>query len=552
MKRMMGKWNVGILKSRRDELRVVDEKSESEPRRCDLFLGGRNIGFMKNTEAGMRKTIWLIMSVLLTGLIISGCSKTSEKSSGKGGSMTAAANNGERKVLYWYDPMNPTVHFDHPGKSPTMDMDLVPMYTDQGEDDRDVIRVDPAMVQNIGVVTAPVERRRLTRTIDTYGVVVPDEKSISDINTRVSGWIEKLYFDYTGMDVRKGQPMAVIYSPELIAAEQEFLQSVSFAGVTGNSVKTQNVGSQLIKSARGRLRFFGMSGSQIDELQSTGKVIERVTIHSPGDGVILGKNVFEGQKISEGQTLFTVADLRRVWILADVFRIDMPFLKLGSPATVTYSSSESYNGRINFVYPEVDMTARSVKVRIPLHNPGMVMKVGQYVNVAIHSLVSYDAIAVPSEAVINTGLRQVVAVALGGGRFQIREVKLGPYAGGYYEVLDGLGVGDTIVTSGQFLIDSDANLKFAGTAMAGTAQTGDGSPGTGGGEPEKQNQNGGMEDMQGMDMKTGKTEHGEQNTNDSMNGMDMPGMNMNNRKSANHSPDSSLRSPASDSTRQEN
>jgi len=275
-----------------------------------------------------------------------------------------------------------------------------------------------------------------------------------------------------------------------------------------------------------------MSDREIDQLRSTGKVIDRVTIHSPSDGVILEKNVFEGQKISEGQTLFRVANLYHVWILAEVFKIDMPFLKLSSPATVSYSSSETYNGTVDFVYPEVDVTARSIKVRIPLYNPGMTMKVGQYVNVAIHSPISYDAIAVPSQAVINTGLRQVVAVALGGGRFQIRQVKLGPYAGGYYEVLDGLNVGDTIVTSGQFLIDSDANLKFAGAAMSAMPgmnmqnnKTGTGSeaPETGNAPREKSE----MQDMPGMNMSDHGAKHSDaRSKKDSMKGMDMPGMNM--------------------------
>ncbi|HQT91758.1 MAG TPA: efflux RND transporter periplasmic adaptor subunit [Candidatus Kryptobacter bacterium] len=470
----------------------------------------------------MKNSVRLLVPVLLTGLLLAGCGKTSNNNSAKGDSTATASSKRERKVLYWYDPMSPTIHFDHPGKSPTMDMDLVPMYADEGDNNPNVIRIDPAMVQNIGVVTAPVERRSLTRTINTYGVVVPDEKTISDINARVSGWVEKLYFDYTGKAVRKGEPMAVIYSPELIAAEQEFLQYVSFAAVSGRSVTQPG---NLIKSARERLTFFGMNDRQIDGLQSTGKVLDRVTIHSPSDGVILEKNVFNGQKISAGQTLFTVADLQHVWILADVFRIDMPFLKLGSPATVAYSSAESYDGSVDFIYPEVDATARSVKVRIPLYNPDVAMKVGQYVNVAIHSPISYDAIAVPSQAVINTGLRQVVAVALGGGRFEIREVKLGAYADGYYEVLNGLSEGDTIVTSGQFLIDSDANLKFAGTAMEGTSETGKGSPGAGGGTPEKQTESGDMDNM--------------------------PGMDMNDQKTVNHSPDSGLRSSAKDSTRQE-
>ncbi len=493
----------------------------------------------------MRKTYLIIVPLIATALMLAGCGK-SQRGSGtaSGDSTVVGASSGARKVLFWYDPMNPTVHFDHPGKSPFMDMELQPMYADRNVSNPNIISVDPAMVQNIGVVTAPVERRRLTRTINTYGVVMPDEKSISDINTRVSGWIDRLYFDYTGMTVRKGEPMAVIYSPELIAAEQEFLQSVSFAGVSGNGVTQSN---PLIASARQRLAFFGMSDGEINELQKTGKVNDRVTIYSPSDGVILEKDVFEGQKISEGQSLFRVANLYQVWILADVFKIDMPFLKLGSPATVSYSSSESYDGEVDFVYPEVDAAARSVKVRIPLYNPDMDMKVGQYVNVTIRSQVSYDAVAVPSQAVINTGLRQVVAVALGAGKFEIRQVKLGAYADGYYEVLDGLDEGEMVVTSGQFLIDSDASLREAGTAMAGMSMPPP-SPGTPDGQNGSTDDMPGMnvpthgngsaertEDMPGMDMH-GKgmdhlTHNGDHRTgNGSTQSMDMPGMNMRSRK----------------------
>ncbi len=421
----------------------------------------------------MKKTTKVLMAVIVITTIFVGCGKSSNDTGAKGDSTAAASNKGERKVLYWYDPMSPTIHFDHPGKSPTMDMDLVPKYDGEDEDNPNIIKVDPAMVQNIGVVTAPVEHRKLTRTINTYGVVAPDERSISDINTRVGGWIEQLYFDYTGMDVRKGQPMAVIYSPDLIAAEQEFLQMVSFSQVGGDSASRSR---SLISSARERLGFFGMSGNEIDELQRTGKVIDRVVIHSPEDGVILEKDIFTGQKISSGQTLFRVADLRHIWILADVFKMDMPFLKFGSPATVSYSqdasenNSQSYAAMVDFIFPEVDATARTVKARISLNNPGMKMKVGQYVNVAIHSQVSYSAIAVPSQAVVNTGLRQVVAVALGNGKFEIRPVRLGVYADGYYEITEGLTEGETIVISGQFLIDSDANLKSAGASLMPDAQ----------------------------------------------------------------------------------
>lgn len=479
--------------ARSDRLEVRSQRKAAEPNRHnDPLLEFMNKGILKMRKMKIKKTI--AIPILLAAFVLSGCGKSGRGGNAKDDSSTAtsavAANKSDRKVLFWYDPMHPTVHFDHPGKSPFMDMELQPMYADQGNSNPNVISVDPAMVQDIGVVTAPVERRRLTRTINTYGVVMPDEKSIVDINTRVGGWIEKLNFDYTGMSVSKGEPMAVIYSPELIAAEQEFLQSVSFAGVSGNSVTSP---STLVQSARERLRFFGMSDKEIDALQSTGRVIQRVVIHSPGNGVILEKDVFEGQKITAGQSLFKVADLHRVWVLADVFKIDMPFLKLGSPASVEYDNSESYNGTVDFVYPQVDPTSRSVKVRIPLYNPGMEMKVGQYVNVAIHSPISYDALAVPSQAVINTGLRTVVAVALGGGKFDIRDIKLGAYADGYYEVTSGLSVGETIVTSGQFLLDSDANLHSAGERM--TVGSNDSTAGS-------------MEGMDMHDMKKGSQESG--------------------------------------------
>ncbi len=443
----------------------------------------------------MKKAISRIIPLFLMTLIIIGCGKSTKNSNGTVDSAAVARKSGEKKILYWYDSMTPTIHFDHPGKSPTMDMDLIPMYADQLDNNPNVIKIDPAMVQNIGVVTERVERRKLTRTIHAYGVVMPDEKNISDINTRVGGWIKHLYFDYTGMNVTKGRPMAVIYSPELISAEQEFLQSVNFVMVNQNSVSQSNT---LIKSARERLAFFGMNDKQIDELQSSGKVIEQVVIYSPNNGVVLEKNVFEGQKIYSGQSLFRVADLRHVWVLTDVFKIDMPFLKIGSPSTITYNNSASYHGRVDFIYPEVDATARSTKARIPLNNPGIVMKVGQYVTVAIHSSISFDAIAISSQAVINTGIRQVVAVALGEGMYEMRDVKLGAYADGYFEILDGLNEGDMIVTSGQFLIDSDANLKTAGTVMANMPEMS--TPSTTTPNVHGQNENKSMENMPGMNM----------------------------------------------------
>lgn len=459
-------------------------------------MGGgpdRILGTVKSTAAILSA---YVVVIVIAAVVLYGCERTGSGNSSRPDSTSVASSNPERKVLYWYDPMNPTLHLDHPGKSPVMDMDLVPRYADEDEANPNIIRVDPVMVQNIGVVTAPVERRRLTRTISTYGVVMVDEEGISDINTRVGGWIDKLFLNYTGMEVAKGQPIAVIYSPDLISAEQEFLSAGAFnesASSSGSAEGNLGQTGALVRSARERLKFFGMNDAEIDSLQSTGKIIDRVVIHSPADGIILDKSVVEGQNISSGQSLFRVANLHQVWILADVFKIDMPFLKMHAPANVE-NANDSYSGQIDFIYPEVDPAARSVKVRIPLNNPGMVMKIGQYVNVAIHSPVSYEAIAVPSQAVINTGARQVVALAIGEGKFEIREVKLGAYADGFYEVTDGLRIGDTIVTSGQFLLDSDANLNSAGSAMSGSDRHVNTSS-------DKNNSSGSIDNLAGMNMK---------------------------------------------------
>ncbi|MGC8595800.1 MAG: efflux RND transporter periplasmic adaptor subunit [Candidatus Kryptoniota bacterium] len=467
----------------------------------------------------MKKAFLIAVPILIIAIGFLIYVKLNVKGNHNGEEKKPSAPGKERKVLYWYDPMNPTIHFDHPGKSPMMDMDLVPRYADEQENNPNIVKVDPAMVQNFGVMIAPVEKRKLTRTVYTYGVVSPDEKRITDVNTRVSGWVEKLYFDYTGMNVRGGQEMAVIYSPDLIAAEQEYLQAISFSKVSNNTV-TQS--DQLINSARERLKFFGMSDKEIEQLALTKKVIDRVVIHSPANGVILEKNVFEGQRISAGQSLFRVVDLSRVWILADVFKIDFPYLKVGIPASVFFNDSEKFTGKVDFIYPEVDATARSVKARIEINNPHLKLKIGEYVNVAIHSPVSFDALSVPSQAVINTGLRKVVAVSLGDGKFEIRDVTLGAYADGYYEVLSGLQEGEDVVTSGQFLIDSDANLKSAGAAMSGmpgmSAPAESTLPSSSGSREGKGN----MEMKKGLDSSSGN--------NKKMDNMDMHDMQMDHEK----------------------
>jgi len=379
--------------------------------------------------------------------------------------MTAAPDKG--RVLYWYDPMKPEMHFGKAGKSPFMDMALVPKYADQGNSRAQEISVDPRMVQNLGIRTAPVERGGIARQVRTAGVIAADEKTIQVVQARAAGWVEQLDARAVGETVRKGEVLAEIYSPELLAAEREL--------VVAERAETETAdGGAFLEAARTRLSLLGLSGAQISQIQKTGQAQRRVAFHSPADGVITELGVREGAQVSPGMNLFTVADLSKVWLTAQITEAQAGWIARGQSAEVRVLAlpGQVFAGAIDYVYPDLTADTRTLKARIVLDNPRLELKPGMYADVTLGGVEAAPALVVPSESLIRTGTRSTIIVADGGGKFHPVEVVAGGEADGKVEILKGLHEGDRVVASGQFLIDSEANLRGAFSQMSAPQEAG--------------------------------------------------------------------------------
>ena len=377
---------------------------------------------------------------------------------------------GERAIAYWRAPMDATYISQQPGKSP-MGMDLIPVYEDELAV-AGTVTIDPTMVQNIGVKTEPVERRALQRAVRTVGRVDYDETRMTDVNTKVAGWVERLFVDFTGQEVTKGQPLLELYSPELVAAQEEYLTALDYL----QRLAAQEVSADVLRGAEEllaasvqRLRYWDVSGAQIDHLRQQGEVARTLTVYSPQEGIVVHKAVLEGAHIQPGEHLYRIADLAEVWVYADVYENELPWVRAGQEAAVTlgYVPGRTFRGTVTHVYPFLDAKTRTVKVRMSFANADRQLKPEMYANVTVRTAAAPEALTVPVQSVIHSGERTLAVVSLGEGRFQPREVVLGLQAEGFYEVLDGLHDGEHIVTSGQFLIDSESNLKAAVSAMSG-------------------------------------------------------------------------------------
>lgn len=373
----------------------------------------------------------------------------------------------ERRIAYWHAPMDPGFTSSKPGKSP-MGMDLLPVYEEELSS-RATVQIDPVMVQNIGVKTAIVERRPLSRRVRTVGRVDYDETRMTDVNTKISGWVEELFVDYTGQAVKKGDPLLEIYSPELVAAQEEYLTSLDYRRRLETSApEGTTVGARdLLSASLQRLRYWDISDAQIAELSATRRLNRTMTVHSPQEGIVVHKAVLDGQHVGQGQHLYRIAELSRVWIYADIYEYELPWVKEGQQAEVrlSYLPEKTFTGTVTYVYPFLDPKTRTVKVLMSFPNPLLELKPEMYADVSIQSPVSQDAVVVPAVAVIHSGERNVVVVSLGDGRFQPREIEIGVQANGIYQVLSGLRAGERVVTSAQFLIDSESNLRAAVSAM---------------------------------------------------------------------------------------
>jgi multidrug efflux pump subunit AcrA (membrane-fusion protein) len=401
----------------------------------------------------------------------------------------AAPGTGERKVLYWVDPMHPAYKSDKPGTAPDCGMDLVPVYADASPEAEDVpagaVKISPQKLQRIGVTYGEVTRQPLSRTIRTVGRVAYDETKISRIHTKVEGWLEQVFVDYVGKLVEKNQPLATIYSPELVATQQEFLIARKARDTLGgNPVKEVSSGAlSIYESAKERLRLWDVSEEQIRELEERGKPSRTLTLYAPTSGFVLTRNAFPRQRVTPDTELYAIADLSTVWVLADVYEYETPMIRLGQRATVTlaYAPGRTYAGRLTYVYPQLDSTTRTLKVRLEFPNPGFHLKPDMFASVELR--IDYGMqLSVPEEALLDSGTEQIVFIAHEGGYFEPRKVQVGGKMGGQVVILSGLKAGEKIVTSGNFLIDSESRLKSALGAMVHAG--GQGAEAPAGGEPK--------------------------------------------------------------------
>ncbi|SHF17771.1 membrane fusion protein, Cu(I)/Ag(I) efflux system [Microbulbifer donghaiensis] len=359
-----------------------------------------------------------------------------------------AASGGERKPLYWVAPMDPNYRRDKPGKSP-MGMDLIPVYEEeQGtKDSPGTVRISPEVINNLGVRTAAVERGRFDAEIRTVGYVQYDEKQLVQINPRVEGWIEKLYVNAEGDPVNRGMPLYTLYSPELVNAQEELVLALKH----NNRVLTD--------AARERLRALQLPQSAIEQLIKTRKVQRTVTVYAPQSGVVDKLNVREGNFVKPGMALLSIAALDEVWVIGEVFERQAALVNRGDPVTMRldYLPGQSWTGSVDYIYPTLDEKTRTARVRARFGNSEHKLKPNMFAQLTIHARRGEETLLIPTEALIRTGGKPRVVLALGDGRFKSVNVQTGRIGERQVEILAGLREGERIVTSAQFLIDSESS-----------------------------------------------------------------------------------------------
>jgi RND family efflux transporter MFP subunit len=402
------------------------------------------------------------------------------------GGPAASADKGGRKILYWVDPMHPAYKSDKPGIAPDCGMKLEPVYADGGAAsapasgsagdlatmEAGTVQMTPEKQQLIGMKYEEVRTGGGSRTIRAVGKVTIDETRIGHVHTKVEGWIDQVFVDFTGKQVAKGQPLLTIYSPDMLSSQRELLLAAKAKTIMRDSALPAGFdqSESLLRATRRRLELWDLSEAQIDQVLRTGEPIKNITVYSPMTGYITDRKAFPQQKVMPDTDLYTIADLSHVWVMADIFEYEAPNIQVGGAARVSLQAlpGKSFNARIDYLQPEVDPITRTLKVRIGLNNPGVLLKPDMYADVEF--LVNIpSALTVPAEAVLNAGERQTVFVDRGNGYFEPRQVKTGEREGDRIQILSGLSKGDRIVTSGNFLVDSESQMKAAASGMGGMA-----------------------------------------------------------------------------------
>ncbi len=389
-----------------------------------------------------------------------------------GAAAPVSGSSGERKIKYWRAPMDPNFISDKPGKSP-MGMDLVPVYEDEASTEGGV-RVDPNFLQNFAVRTATVETGTIPVDIRTVGMLSHNPQRLYTVSVKFDGWIEKSYFNNVGEFVRKGQPIFEIYSPQLVTTQQEYLAALTYSERLSKSGTRDAVtqARNLLESSKERLRFWDISDAQIEELKRSRKVTRTLTIVSPFSGLIVEKMVesIEGMKVNPGMPVYKLADHSRLWTEVEIYEYHLAYLRLGQTAKITVDAfpGRMWTGKVVLLDSSVNPQTRTLKAYVEVINNDLALRPQMYGNVVIEPAAVRGVVRVPQQAVIHSGERSVVIVQKGKGLFEPREVELGATGGGYQEVLKGLRAGETLVTSSQFLIDSESNLKAAISQLLGS------------------------------------------------------------------------------------
>ncbi|MDT8403085.1 efflux RND transporter periplasmic adaptor subunit [Sulfuriflexus sp.] len=353
----------------------------------------------------------------------------------------------EKKILYWVAPMDPNFRQEGPGKSP-MGMDLIPFYGEEGGDDN-AITISPAIVQNLGVRTAKAERGKLWKRVDTVGYVDFDENRISHVHLRTEGWINTLVVKSQGARVKKGDLLFELYSPTLVNAQDEYLQAL----------RSNN--QRLLAASHDRLRALGVDEQQIDMIKKTRKAEQLIKIRASQDGIVAKLNAREGMFVKPQMEIMALADLSTIWIQVEVFERQANWVKAGKPAeiTVSYLPGRTWEGTVEYVYPSLDPKTRTLRARLRFENPDESLKPNMFVNVTVFGGAEQDVVSIPREALIRTGEGERVIISLGEGRFVPRDVVSGIESGGRVEIRKGLKGHEEVVTSAQFLLDSEASIK---------------------------------------------------------------------------------------------
>jgi membrane fusion protein, copper/silver efflux system len=378
----------------------------------------------------------------------------------------------EKKLLYWVDPMHPWYKSDKPGIAPDCNMQLVPVYEGEaskyeqksGNDPAGTVQVTAEKQQLIGVEYGTAEYTTTADSIRAVAKVALDETRIAKVQPRIDGWIDRVFVDFTGRKVEKGEPLLTIYSPEALATQQELLLAIKAQRQMHDSPLRQMMGStgSLVASARKRLQLWDIGDAQIDRIVQTGEPLKNLTLYSPISGYVMERNAFPKQHITPDTMLYTVADLSTVWVIADVYEYEAANVRLNQAAafTLAYMPGRVFRGHVSYILPQVDAATRTMKVRIQLANPGNALKQEMYGDVELKTG-GVRKLTVPKTAVLNSGQRQVVFVDRGEGHFEPRPVQVGVQIGERTEIVKGLTAGERIVTSGNFLIDSESQLQDA-------------------------------------------------------------------------------------------